>query len=159
MRTHTTLSFYFALVLFTCLFAFFPFVLYAQTVAQGDLRSTIRAELLSDPRTSGLSNAELDAMVDLLTDEAGKQGMTVQDIQWRPQNTQSFTASEQSPVSPDACRASRFLCMFNEAFGFAGPDATIAFTLGAASMGLVWIIAEMLHRRRHPVRSDNIVQV
>jgi hypothetical protein len=39
----------------------------------------------------------------------------------------------------------------SEAFGFVGVDTTIPFTLGAASMGLVWILAEMIHRRRHPV--------
>jgi hypothetical protein len=37
-----------------------------------------------------------------------------------------------------------------EAFGFVGPDTTIPFCLGAASMGLIWIIAEMLHRHKYP---------
>jgi hypothetical protein len=38
----------------------------------------------------------------------------------------------------------------DEAFGFIGPDTTIPFALGMASMGLIWIIAEMMHRRKYP---------
>ena len=130
-----------ALFLIIALFACAPLLV----VAQSDLRSEIRAELLSDPRTSGLSSAQIDAMVDLLAEEAQRQGMTVEDIHWRPQ---TFSSGQNGVAQENSCAASAFLCMFNEAFGFAGNDPTIPFVLGAGSMGLVWIIAEKLHRRR-----------
>lgn len=128
-----------------------PMAVYAQG-ASSDLRATIRAELLSDPRTSSLSQAQIDTLVDLLADEATKQGITSQDIQWRPQSTERFVAIESA--APDAVEcAGGFLCIMSEAFGFVGADTTIPFTLGAASMGLVWILAEMIHRRRHPLQA------
>ena len=113
-----------------------------------DLSATIRAEILSDPRTAGLSEAEIDAVVDLLTQEAQKQGITSQAIQWQPESTERFVAGETAAPAPEC--AGGFLCAMSEAFGFVGADTTIPFTLGAASMGLIWILAEMIHRRRHP---------
>ena len=117
--------------------------------ARSDLRATIRAELLSDPRTSSLSEAQIDVLVGLLSEEAEKQGITSQDIQWRPQSTERFVAIESAAPQAPECTGG-FLCTMTEAFGFIGADTTIPFTLGAASMGLVWILAEMMHRRRHP---------
>ena len=79
--------------------------------------------------------------------EAQKQGVTSRDIQWRPQ--QYGNAEDDVPM--DYCGATpALLCAFSTAFGLAGTDPTIPFTLGAASMGLIWILAEMIHRRRHP---------
>ena len=126
-----------------------PFFVSAQN-ASSDLRATIRAELLSDPRTSSLSEAQIDALVGLLADEAEKQGITSQDIQWRPESSERFVATESAAPQEAAECGGGFLCTMSEAFGFVGADATIPFTLGAASMGLVWILAEMIHRRRHP---------
>lgn len=125
-----------------------PFLAHAQN-ASSELRSTIRAELLSDPRTSSLSQAQIDALVELLAGEAEKQGITSEDIQWRPQSSERFVATESAAPQASEC-AGGFLCTMTEAFGFIGADTTIPFTLGAASMGLVWILAEMIHRRRHP---------
>jgi len=126
-----------------------PFFVSAQN-ASSDLRATIRAELLSDPRTSGLSEAQIDALVGLLAEEAEKQGITSQDIQWRPESTERFVATESAAPQEAAECGGGFLCTMSEAFGFVGADTTIPFTLGAASMALVWLLAEMIHRRRHP---------
>ena len=124
-----------------------PFAALAQS---DDLRTTIRGMLLSDPRSDGLSGPEISAVVEILAQEATTRGITSQDIQWRPQDsTQVFGANE--AVAPFSCGGS-LLCIMTEAFGFIGVDTTIPFTLGAASMGLVWILAEMLHRHRHPVQ-------
>lgn len=136
-----------AAVSFT-LWMVFPHTARAQQNAS-DLRATIQAELLSDPRTTGLTQVQLGAIVDILTKEASKQGITAQDIRWRPQTPESFTAGDGAEGTAETCGTWAFLCVFNEAFGFTGPDATIPFILGAASMGLIWIFAEMLHRRRH----------
>ncbi len=130
-----------------------PVLSRAQTESSADLRATIRAELLSDPRTSGLSQAQIDTLVDLLAGEAEKQGITSQDIQWRPQSTERFVAIESAAPQAPECMGG-FLCTMTEAFGFVGADTTIPFTLGAASMALVWLLAEMIHRRRHPLTAS-----
>lgn len=142
-----TTSLRFLLVVCVAL-AVLPFFAYAQN-ASSDLRATIRAELLSDPRTSGLSETQIASLVNLLAQEAEKQGITSQDIQWRPQSSERFVATESAAPQAAEC-VGGFLCTMTEAFGFIGADTTIPFTLGAASMGLVWILAEMIHRRRHP---------
>ncbi len=149
-RSHTSIPIaaLFVALVFAAL-SILPLAVSAQE-SGSDLRATIRAELMSDPRTNGLSESELSAMVDLLAQEASKQGITVRDIQWRPTVQQS---AESAPVEADYCGATpAFLCTFNIALGFAGTDPTIPFILGAASMGLIWILAEMIHRRRHPAQ-------
>ncbi len=145
MNRTVSLSFLFAVC---AVVAVLPFLAHAQNTS-ADLRATIRAELLSDPRTSSLSDAQIDTLVSLLAGEAEKQGITSQDIQWRPQSGERFVASGSAAPQASDC-AGGFLCTMSEAFGFVGTDTTIPFTLGAASMGLVWILAEMIHRRRHP---------
>jgi hypothetical protein len=136
-----------AIVVALCL----PLLVHAQSAAQSDLSATIRAELLSDPRTQSLTSTQLDAMVNLLTQKAAEQGLTAKDIMWHPAN--SFGTSTVDDMTASAQQSSDcvsgFTCVFDEAFGFVGPDNTIPFVLGAASMGLVWTIAEMIHRRRH----------
>ena len=77
IRAHITAA-VFILVLLALLIV--PVVLHAQ--ASDDLRATIRAQLLSDPRTAGLSEEKLDSMVNLLAEEAQKQGVTASDITW-----------------------------------------------------------------------------
>jgi hypothetical protein len=124
-----------------------PFLTHAQTATSSELSATIRAELLSDPRTSSLSSAQLDAMVSLLTQQAAAQGVTAHDIQWRPQ---TFSNSGATPAVQQESCAGNFTCVLDEAFGFIGPDTLIPFSLGLASMGLIWIIAEMIHRRKYP---------
>lgn len=125
-----------------------PLLAHAQTQAS-DLSATIRAELMQDPRTAGIPSAELDAMVSILTQQAQAKGVTAGDITWRPKDPASFVAEVKQAY--DMCEGMpAFFCAFNTAFGFIGPDTTIPFTLGAASMGLVWILAEMIHRRRYP---------
>ena len=126
-----------------------PGSVYGQETS-ADLRATIRSGLLSDPRTSGLSEVQIDTLVGLLADEAEKQGITSQDIQWRPQNAEQFVAVEGTATEEVAC-AGGLLCIMSEAFGFIGYDVTIPFFLGMSSMGLIWILAEMIHRHRHPV--------
>ncbi len=117
--------------------------------SSADLRATIRAELLSDPRTSSLSEAQIETLVDLLAQEAEKQGITSEDIQWRPQNNEQFVATGSAVQEGTGCGGG-FLCIMSEAFGFIGYDVTIPFFLGMSSMGLIWILAEMIHRHRHP---------
>src|SRR3989344_3033765 len=112
-----TMSFRFLLVICVTI-AVLPFVVNAQNVS-ADLRATIRAELLSDPRTSSLSGAQIDALVGLLANEAEKQGITSQDIQWRPESSERFVATESAAPQAPEC-AGGFLCTMTEAFCFIG---------------------------------------
>jgi hypothetical protein len=132
-------------ILLCTLLLLVPFMSRAETAPPADLRAIIRAELLSDPRTASLSQAQLDAMVSLLSQEAQKQGLNAQDITWHPQSSASGAAQ----AAPESCAGS-FTCMMDQAFGFIGPDPTIPFFLGMASMGLIWVLAEMIHRKRYP---------
>lgn len=122
-----------------------------------DLRSTIRGALLSDPRTASLSSEQLDTMVDILAQEAVAQGMTSKDIQWRPERTDRFVASESVEPAASPCGGS-YLCTMTEAWGFFDPSMIIPFALGASAMGLVWSIAEIIHRRKYPARVSQPVQ-
>lgn len=127
--------------------ALLPIVAFAQ--AQTDLSSTIRAELLSDPRTSTLTQSQLDAMVSVLTDKAQAQGITAQNIVWHP-GMPASAASFASTASANVCEGTADIaCMFDTAFGFLGPDTLIAYLLGLSSMGLIWILAEMLHHHKY----------
>jgi hypothetical protein len=134
--------------------AAFALPLFARAQAKAPdaaLRATVRAELLSDPRTASLSQAQLDAMVNILTQQAQQQGLTAHDITWHPQTQSATQFGASGGTGVTLCGSTpAFSCIFDLAFGFLGLDVTIPFALGVASMGLVWVLAEMIHRRRHP---------
>lgn len=119
-----------------------PLALSAQTGAE--LQATIRAAILSDPRTAAMSEAEIDAMVVALSQEAAAQGVTSQDITWRPQ--------EEAGAGNQASSCG-MLCMLTNAFGFDGSDVTIPIGLGVSSALLLFLIGSLLHHQygRHPL--------
>lgn len=122
----------------------FGYVLLANAEENSDLEATVRAAILSDPRTAQMSEAEIDAMVAALAAEAETQGVTSEDIIWRPQE-QAADAGEGAP----SCN---FLCALSQAFGFDGSDLTIPIALAVASGVLLFLIGMLLHRLgRHPV--------
>lgn len=124
-----------------------PLLSRAQSAPPSELRAAIKAQLMSDPRTSSLSAAQIDAMVGILAQEAQSRGMSANDVAWHPNQN----AVPMNTFAPDFCGAiPEFLCVFGKAFGLLGPDAIIAYILGASSMGLIWVLAEMLHRHRYP---------
>ena len=130
---------------------FAPELAHAQ-IPGANLSDTIRAEIMNDPRTAAFSQGQIDEMVGILTQAAEAEGITAADITWRPQDPASFSAQMRQAFS--VCEGTpTLLCSFDVAFGFLGPDSNIPFILGAASMGLVWILAEMIHRRRFPAVS------
>ncbi len=122
----------------------------AEAQSSADLSSTIRMQIMSDPRTTALTQVQVDEMVSILTRAAQAQGLTAKDIAARPiDSSGSFAGKMQAAYN--ACEGTpAFFCAFDLAFGFLGPDSIIPFILGAASMGLIWILAEMIHRRRYP---------
>lgn len=134
-----------ALIGMLSVFAAVPLFAHAQA-AGTTLRDAIRAELLSDPRSAGLSQAQLDAMTDILTGEAQRQGITAADLAYHPR---PFGEGVAVGETTDACAGAPVIsCVFDLAFGFVGPDPLIPYILGAASMALIWLLAEMLHRDR-----------
>ena len=142
IRAHITAA-VFILVLLALLIV--PVVLHAQ--ASDDLRATIRAQLLSDPRTAGLSEEKLDSMVNLLAEEAQKQGVTASDITWRPVSPESYA----TPAAVGPCgRMPAPLCALNRAFGFDGSDSKIPVGLGIASAILLLLIGLTFEMKYHP---------
>src|SRR5882724_6584307 len=59
--------------------------------SDGDLRATVQALLLSDPRAAQLPQKEFDEMVNALVLAAEKKGLSARDISWRPQPVESFS--------------------------------------------------------------------
>ncbi len=149
MQTHLISARAVGLIVLVSLFALLPLTIHAQATSSSELSATIRAQLLSDPRSATLSQAQLDAMVDLLSEEAQKQGLSAQDIMWHPNPPAGGWANTTNPSGEMSCDGS-FTCIVDEAFGFVCPDTSIPFFLGMSSMGLIWILAEMLHRHKYP---------
>ena len=124
-------------------------VLFAQ---ESDLAATIRAELLADPETASLSEAEMDAMVAALAAQAEEQGLTTQDIEWQPAETASQTQGV--PEEADTCTGvPGFLCALNESLGFSGGNALIPLWLFISSLALLFILTAMIkiYRKTHMV--------
>ena len=101
------------------------------------LSQAIRAEILKDPRSADIPQAQMDAMVASLAQAAAQQGVSESDITWHP-----VTAKNDSNT-PLECG---FLCSVNAIFGFGGNDYTIPFGLGITSALLILFISMMLHR-------------
>jgi len=121
-----------------------PFFVSAQT-APDNLRATIRAQIMSDPRTTGLSEVQIDAMVNILARAAQQRGVTANDLFGSRSNNRR-PRSRRLPII--AARHRAFCARSISPLGLAGTDPTIPFTLGAASMALVWIVASKLHDHR-----------
>ena len=129
-----------------------PLALHAQTAtSSSDLRATVEAALLSDPRSGDMSPAQFDAMVDALTKQVERQGMNAQDIGWRPQ--------AQPGAAESACGSlPSFFCNVGTAFGFAGFDPLVLIALGVVSALLICVIAMLLHRRGHHARGPLVLK-
>jgi hypothetical protein len=110
-----------------------PLLVSAQSAG---LSEAIRAEIMKDPRSSGIPQTQIDAMVATLAQAAQQQGVSEADITWRP-------AEAAASVPVTSCG---FLCAINAIFGFGGNDYTIPIGLGVTSALLILFISMMLHR-------------
>ncbi len=119
---------------------------------EGDLEATIRAVILSDPRSAEMTEVEVNAMVAALASAASEQGMSPEDIVWRPQDDSTFSGVEEG--GGEACGYPVFLCSLNEAFGFSGDSLVIPLVLGVCSALLLFVLGSiLLHvHGHHPVR-------
>lgn len=130
-----------AIVAAACLLL--PLLIHAQTTSASDLSTTVRAALLKDPRAAALPPSELDAMVNALTAKAQAQGMTAQDIAYRP-----GTIVPSVPVSSGTCTdISSPLCALGQALGFDSPDKRVPIGLWITSVLLIVVI---WHMRKNP---------
>lgn len=118
--------------------------------SEGDLRVAIQGSVLSDPRSSAIPPAQLNALVDQLVLQAEDQHMTAADILWRPQ------AAPPEPVAAGALKGGcgtgweAYLCQVNRTFGFGGNDPTIPIFLLITSGLLIFIMVEVIahHRKK-----------
>lgn len=129
----------------------FAFASLAAAQENTDLQSTIRAAILSDPRSSQMSGEEIEGLVTVLADEAQSQGVNSEDIAWRPQET---VAEGESADAIGACGYPAFLCALNDAFGFTGSPLIIPLLLGVCSALLLFVLGSiLLHTHgHHPIR-------
>ena len=129
---------------------FMPFLVQAQ----GDeLSASIRVSLLSDPQSAGLSQAELDALVEALAAEAREQGITATDILWRPSEPASFGAGEATGMADTCGNMPPILCALNDALGFSGRNLIIPLLLFFSSAALIFVLSVMIHRHRQKLHT------
>ena len=115
-----------------------PLLVLAQ---EADLRATIRAELLKDPRTAMMSEAELETMIELLAAGAQEEGVSGRDIAWRPPEGAIVAISDAQEPACDGYP--KFFCDVQRAFGFDGSNYVIPLGLLITS-GLLWFLLHEL---------------
>ena len=117
--------------------------------AQEDsLSATIRAAITSDAQYENLSQEEIDAIVAELARGAQIEGITAEDIEWRPQET---TFTETPPATEDSCgRVPTILCQFSQALGFRGDNIFIPTLLLLLVMTLIFLLAVTIEMHRRP---------
>lgn len=109
-----------------------------------ELSAAIRASLLTDPRSQALSSEELDSMVQALTAAALQEGITAEDIMWRPEEPEA----DALPESADTCgQLPKALCMLNEALGFSSGNLIIPLLLFFGSLALLFVLGLMVKMR------------
>lgn len=98
-----------------------PVALHAQTSSLDQLRATIKAEITADPRSQNMTPAQINALVDSLTTQAAKQGLTTSQLTYRPQ------VPGESASTLSYC--SSFSCSLGQAFGLDGSIPFIPIAL------------------------------
>lgn len=131
----------YATLLFSLLFVCIALVPAVSSAQQDDLNATVRSAILSDPRSASMTSAEIDAMVEILSGQAQEQGVTAQDITWRPAEPVVETSDTSACGSLPA-----FFCQLNWAFGFDGSDLKIPIGLGVSSGWLLFVLGMMLEK-------------
>lgn len=143
------------LVSLAALFVSFLFAVPALAQSNAELEATIRAAILSDPRSAEMTEAEIDAMVVALVEEAAATGMSSEEISWRPEVPAPWAdTADQAPA--ETCAYSAFLCALNDAFGFSEFPFLIPFMLVITSAILLFVIGSILlhHHGHHAFAGD-----
>jgi hypothetical protein len=124
-----------------------PALSHAQSAQQDSLRAAIRAAITTDPRSAGMSQAQLDSIVNALSAQAAKRGVTAGDITWRPYSADSVTSVP--PQTPSCWGFPGVFCTLNAAYGFSSNDLWMPLVLFAAAAAFFVIVALMRHHG-HP---------
>jgi hypothetical protein len=129
-----------------------PMLLHAQTSpadatsSDATLRATIENEIMADPRSQSMTSAQISAMVDALTQQAQKQGVTAQDLTYRPTIPGSTNANT---AETNAALCQNFSCALSNAFGLDGSDPIIPLGLFIAA-ALFILIFSIMREAGHP---------
>lgn len=137
------------LLVSACVLASLPFIVAAQS---DSLEAAIREQVMSDPRASQMSSAQIDALVASLTKSARQQGVTAQDIAWKPAPESELGGDEIVESQPSAvCSLPQFMCSINTALGLDGSDLKIPIGLGITSMALIVFLGLYIemHKKKH----------
>lgn len=128
--------------------ALVPLAASAQTAAQDSLRATIRAAISADPRSQGMTQAQLDSLVNALSYKADRVGLTAEKITWRPYTSESIAAAPPQAV-PSCWGFPDTFCALNSAIGFGTGDpwAPLVFFAAAAAF---FVIVALMRRHGHP---------
>jgi hypothetical protein len=118
---------------------------HAQTTDQNQLRATILAQIMADPRSKTMTQAQIYSTVNALTEQAEAQGLTASQITYRPT----------APGAPTAASTFGFgnctdvSCALGNAFGLNGsvPIIPIALFVLAA---LFILIFSIMRKMGHP---------
>ena len=109
-------------------------IAHAQTADHNQLRSTIYAQVMSDPRSKDLSQAQVYALVNALAQQAQAQNVTSSQITYRPQAPEA-----QSTLT--ACND--VMCSFSRAFGLDGTFLLIPLTLLILAIMFIFLYSHM----------------
>lgn len=117
-----------------------PFFVHAQTAETDQLRATIKAEIMADPRSQSMSQAQIYSMVNALTIQAQQQGLTSAQLTYRPEATGSgSTFSSCNDIS----------CSLASAFGLDGSFPIIPLALFVMAV-LFILIYSLMREMGHP---------
>ena len=122
---------------------FFGQTTHAQTAGVDELRATIKAGIMADPRSQGLSQEQVQAMVNALSAEAIRQGITAQQLTERP------VVPDATAVANECLGTPSYLCSINKALGFAGKDHTIPVALFIVA-ALFVLVFSLMREMGHP---------
>ena len=95
-----------------------PLIIHAQATSPTALDATIRAAIMQDPRSANLSSVQISAMVAALSAKAQAQGLTAQNIAYRPGTTGIVVpgVTTVTPTATDPCALSS-ACAAGSFFG------------------------------------------
>ena len=127
--------------------ALIPMAASATTAAsEGELRASIQAALLSDPRTDTLTPDQLDALVTALLEDSQAKHLKPMDVTYTPRVVTNFGVTE---LSNQAGSCPLFSCAFARSFGLDGSDDFASPLLLLVSSGLRIMIIRRMFRNTH----------
>lgn len=119
---------------------------------RGDLNSTVKSAILSDPRSQSLSSEEVNAISLALTQQAEAQGMTQHDLLWRPALAHTVAPLDEAAYTGNDCgKVPTVLCGVNRSLGLPGSDMTIVVMLSVLLVLILTATAgylELQHRNK-----------